>query len=195
MRPSSRSWRGRPLPRWTDWRRAAPSSSMSPRPQQDRPAARSTRRHPVQSGQGDHMPRGSKGLGITIVSKQQVDKYSGAVQYDRRPRLGRPDRRPGPRGPLHCRGHGRRKALLRVTLGISFVTLLFLAALATGRNFFLNEAASLSLRRDVAGAVWDTLLRYPQDRLPLDAARRPDRGSSWPGSSARPATPSGSAPT
>ena len=103
---------------------------------------------------------GDKGLGITIVSKQQVDKYSGAVQYDRRTRLGRPDRRPRPRGPLHRRGRGRRKALLRVTLGISLVTLLFLAALATGRNFFLNEAASLSLRRDVAGAVWDTLLRY-----------------------------------
>ena len=54
----------------------------------------------------------------------------------------------------------RRKALLRVSLGVSIVTLLFLAALATGRNFFLNEASGLSFRRDVAGAVWDTLLRF-----------------------------------
>jgi hypothetical protein len=103
---------------------------------------------------------GGKGLGITIVSKQQVDKYSGLFNtiVDL-----------GWAVPIAALVLGvlsiavavkRRRALLRVTLGISIVTLLFLAALATGRNFFLNEAASLSLRRDVAGAVWDTLLRY-----------------------------------
>ena len=103
---------------------------------------------------------GGKGLGITIVSKQQVDKYSGLFNtiVDL-----------GWAVPIAALVLGvlsiavavnRRKALLRVTLGISVVTLVFLAALATGRNFFLNEAASLSLRRDVAGAVWDTLLRY-----------------------------------
>jgi hypothetical protein len=103
---------------------------------------------------------GGKGLGITIVSKQQVDKYSGLFNtiVDL-----------GWAVPIAALVLGvlsiavavnRRRALLRVTLGISIVTLVFLAALATGRNFFLNEAASLSLRRDVAGAVWDTLLRY-----------------------------------
>ena len=103
---------------------------------------------------------GGKGLGITIVSKQQVDKYSALFNtiVDL-----------GWAVPIAALVLGilsiavavnRRKALLRVTPGISIVTLLFLAALATGRNFFLNEAASLSLRRDVAGAVWDTLLRY-----------------------------------
>ncbi len=103
---------------------------------------------------------GSQGLGITIVTQQQVSKYSGLFNtiVDL-----------GWAVPITALVIGilsiavaveRRKALLRVSLGISFVTLLFLAALATGRNFFLNEASNLSLRRDVAGAVWDTLLRF-----------------------------------
>jgi hypothetical protein len=104
--------------------------------------------------------QGGKGLGITVVTKQQVDKYSGL--FNTIVELGWAV-------PIAALVLGilsiavatrRRKALLRVTVGIALVTLLFLAALATGRNFFLNEAASLSLRRDVAGAVWDTLLRY-----------------------------------
>jgi hypothetical protein len=103
---------------------------------------------------------GSQGLGITIVTQQQVSKYSGL--FNTIVNLGWAV-------PVTALVIGilsigvaveRRKALLRVSLGISFVTLLFLAALATGRNFFLNEASSLSLRRDVAGAVWDTLLRF-----------------------------------
>jgi hypothetical protein len=103
---------------------------------------------------------GGQGLGITIVSQQQVSKYSGL--FNALVKLGWAV-------PIAALVIGilsiavaveRRRALLRVSLGISLVTLLFLAALATGRNFFLNEAASLSLRRDVAGAVWDTLLRF-----------------------------------
>ena len=104
--------------------------------------------------------QGDQGLGITIVSKEQVSKYTGL--FNTIVELGWAV-------PIAALVIGilsiavatkRRKALLRVTLGISLVTLIFLAALATGRNFFLNEAATLSLRRDVAGAVWDTLLRY-----------------------------------
>lgn len=103
---------------------------------------------------------GNQGLGITIVTQQQVSKYSGL--FNTIVNLGWSV-------PIAALVIGilsiavaveRRKALLRVSLGISLVTLLFLAALATGRNFFLNEAASLSLQRDVAGAVWDTLLRF-----------------------------------
>jgi hypothetical protein len=104
--------------------------------------------------------KGGEGLGITIVTQQQVHKYSALFNtiVDL-----------GWAVPITALVIGvasiavavrRRKALLRVTIGISLVTLLLLAALAAGRNFFLNEAASLSLRRDVAGAVWDTLLRY-----------------------------------
>jgi hypothetical protein len=104
--------------------------------------------------------KGNQTLGITIVTKQQVDKYSGLFNtiVDL-----------GWSVPIVAVALGilsiavavrRRKALLRVSLGVSLVTLIFLAALATGRNFFLNEAAGHSFRRDVAGAVWDTLLRY-----------------------------------
>lgn len=101
-----------------------------------------------------------KGLSITIVNKDQIDKYSAL--FNTIVELGWAV-------PVTALVIGvlsiavaveRRKALLRVSLGVSIVTLLFLAALATGRNFFLNEASGLSFRRDVAGAVWDTLLRF-----------------------------------
>jgi hypothetical protein len=101
-----------------------------------------------------------KGLSITIVNKAQIDKYSAL--FNTIVELGWAV-------PVTALVIGvlsiavaveRRKALLRVSLGVSIVTLLFLAALATGRNFFLNEASGLSFRRDVAGAVWDTLLRF-----------------------------------
>jgi hypothetical protein len=76
---------------------------------------------------------GSQGLGITIVTQQQVSKYSGLFNtiVDL-----------GWAVPITALVIGilsiavaveRRKALLRVSLGISFVTLLFLAALATGQ--------------------------------------------------------------
>jgi hypothetical protein len=100
------------------------------------------------------------GVGITIVSKQQVDKYSGL--FNAIVELGWAV-------PIAALVIGilaiavaveRRKALLRASVGVALVTLLFLAALSAGRNFFLREASSLSLRQDVAGAVWDTLLRF-----------------------------------
>ncbi len=101
-----------------------------------------------------------KGLGLTIVTKDQVHKYSALfntiVQL-------------GWAVPIAAVVIGlasilvavdRRKALLRASLGVGLVTLLFLAALSTGRNFFLNEASGHNLHREVAAAVWDTLLRF-----------------------------------
>ena len=45
----------------------------------------------------------SKGdsLGVTVVSKSQVSKFTGAVQPHRHPEVGHPGRRPGPRGSRH----------------------------------------------------------------------------------------------
>ena len=83
--------------------------------------------------------KGDQGLGITIVSKQQVSKYTGL--FNTIVELGWAV-------PIAALVIGilsiavavqRRRALLRVTIGISLVTLLFLAALATGRNFFLER--------------------------------------------------------
>ena len=54
----------------------------------------------------------------------------------------------------------RRKTLLRLAVGVGIVTLLLLAALSLGRITFLNQAAGHSFNRQVAAAVWDTLLRY-----------------------------------
>jgi hypothetical protein len=104
--------------------------------------------------------KGNQGLGFAVVSTQQVSKYSAL--FNTLVNLGWAV-------PVTALVVGvlsialavdRRKALLRVSLGISLVTLLLLAALDVGRNIFLNEASSLSLGRDVAGAVWDILLRF-----------------------------------
>jgi hypothetical protein len=101
-----------------------------------------------------------QGLGVTIVTKDQVSKYSGL--FNTIVNLGWAV-------PIAALVIGilsiavavqRRKALLRASVGVSLVTLLFIAALATGRNFFLNQASGLNFKRDGAAAVWDTLLRF-----------------------------------
>jgi hypothetical protein len=51
-----------------------------------------------------------------------------------------------------------RKTLLRMAIGIALVTLLLLAGLSLGRVTFISQAGH-SFNRQVAGAVWDTLLR------------------------------------
>ena len=54
----------------------------------------------------------------------------------------------------------RRKTLLRLAIGVALVALLLLAGLSLGRITFLNQAADHSFNRQVAAAVWDTILRY-----------------------------------
>jgi hypothetical protein len=100
------------------------------------------------------------GLGLTIVSQQQVSKYSGIfnviVQL-------------GWAVPITALVLGvlgiviaveRRKALLRMSIGVGLFTLVLLAGLSFGRTTFLNEAAHGGFDRDVSAAVWDTLLRF-----------------------------------
>jgi hypothetical protein len=52
-----------------------------------------------------------------------------------------------------------RKTLLRMAIGISLFTLLLLAGLSLGRITFINQAGH-TFNRQVAGAVWDTMLRF-----------------------------------
>ena len=52
-----------------------------------------------------------------------------------------------------------RKTLVRVAVGVALVTLFLLAGLSLGRITFINQAGH-SFNRDVAAAVWDTMLRF-----------------------------------
>ena len=52
-----------------------------------------------------------------------------------------------------------RKTLVRVAVGVALVTLFLLAGLSLGRITFINKAGH-SFNRDVAAAVWDTMLRF-----------------------------------
>jgi hypothetical protein len=102
----------------------------------------------------------SNGLGLTVVQKSQVSKFSAlfntlvtigwalpviAVVL-------------GVLGVVLAVEH--RKTLLRLAVGIGLFTVLLLGALAYGRTTFLNEAGSHNFDVGVSAAVWDTLIRF-----------------------------------
>ena len=99
-------------------------------------------------------------LGLTVVSKDQVAKFSGwfnvIVKF----------KWIVPVVSLVLAALGiliavqRRKTLLRMAIGVSLVTLVILAGISLGRVSFLNGAAKHHLDTGVAGALWDTLLAY-----------------------------------
>jgi hypothetical protein len=99
-------------------------------------------------------------LGVTVVSKSQVSKFS---------RLFNTLVTLGWAVPVTALVLGilgiviavdRRRALLRMSVGVGLFTLALLVGLAYGRTTFLNEAANQHFDRNVAAAVWDTLLRF-----------------------------------
>ena len=106
------------------------------------------------------LSEGQKGVGITVVSKDQVSKFSGFFNLVVKLRWVIPI------VALLLAAIGiavavkRRKTLLRMAVGVGLVTLLVLAGLSLGRITFLNQAARHQLNQGVAAAVWDTLLRF-----------------------------------
>jgi len=57
----------------------------------------------------------------------------------------------------------RRKTLLRMSIGTAIFAVVLLAALATGRSFFVDHATRAT--PSVTGAIFDTLLRFLRDWL------------------------------
>ena len=103
--------------------------------------------------QGNH-------LGVTVVSKSQVSKFS---------RLFNTLVTLGWAVPVTALVLGilaiviavdRRRALLRMSVGVGLFTLVLLVGLAYGRTTFLNEAVNQHFDRNVSAAVWDILLRF-----------------------------------
>ena len=102
----------------------------------------------------------SNGLGLTVVDKSQVSKFSG--MFNTLVTLGWAV--PVTAVVLGVLGVvlavQRRKTLLRLAVGIGLFTLLLLGALAYGRTAFLNQASSHNFDVGVSAAVWDTLIRF-----------------------------------
>jgi hypothetical protein len=105
------------------------------------------------------------GLGFTVVQKDQVAKFSSL--FNTLVTLGWAV-------PVIAVVLGvlavvvaveRRKTLLRLALGVGLFALILLGALAYFRTTFLNQAANHHLNKDVAGSVWDTVLRFLKQDL------------------------------
>ncbi len=99
-------------------------------------------------------------LGLTVVSKDQVAKFSGWFNLIVKLKWVIPV------VSLVLAALGiliavrRRKTLLRMAIGVSLVTVVILAGISLGRITFVNQAAKHRLDTGVAGALWDTLLAY-----------------------------------
>jgi hypothetical protein len=103
-------------------------------------------------------------LGVTVVSKAQVSKFTGLFNAIVTLKWAIPVIALvlGILGIIVAVEH--RKTLLRMAIGVALITLLLLAGLSLGRITFINQAGH-SFNRQVAGAVWDTLLRLLQRDL------------------------------
>jgi hypothetical protein len=104
------------------------------------------------------LTQGNK-LSVSIVSKSQVSKFTGVFNAIVTLKWVIPIVALvlGILGVLIAVEH--RKTLLRVAIGVALMTMLLLAGLSLGRITFINQAGH-TFNRDVAGAVWDTLLRF-----------------------------------
>jgi hypothetical protein len=98
-------------------------------------------------------------LGVSVISKSQVSKFTGLFNAIVTLKWAVPVVALvlAVLGVLIAVDH--RKTLLRMAIGISLFTLLLLAGLSLGRITFINQAGH-TFNRQVAGAVWDTMLRF-----------------------------------
>ena len=98
-------------------------------------------------------------LGVTVVSKSQVSKFTGLFNAIVTLKWVIPIVALvlAILGIVIAVEH--RKTLLRMAIGIALITLLLLAGLSAGRITFINQAGH-TFNRQVAGAVWDTMLRF-----------------------------------
>ena len=107
----------------------------------------------------------STGLGLTVVEKAQVSKFSGL--FNTLVTLGWAV-------PAIAVALGvlavivaveRRKVLLRLAVGVGLFALVLLGGLGYVRTTFLHQASNHKFDVGVAAAVWDTLLRFLKQDL------------------------------
>ena len=98
-------------------------------------------------------------LTIRLVSSQQVSKASGIFNLVKTLRWVIPLVVLALIGLLLGIAVGRRRTMLRAAIGAAIGTALFLGILALARGVFVQKATSADANGEVAGVVWDTLLR------------------------------------
>ena len=102
----------------------------------------------------------SRGLSFTIVSQQQVSKFSGVFNLIVKLKWAIPIIALVLAILSVVIAMERRKTLLRLAIGVALFTLVILAGLSAGRITFLNHAAGGGFSREGSAAVWDTVLRF-----------------------------------
>jgi len=98
-------------------------------------------------------------LGVTVVSKSQVSKFTGLFNLIVKLKWAIPAIALALAALAIGIAVQRRKTLLRVAIGVALVTLLLLAGLSLGRITFINQASG-HVNGQVAATVWDTMLRF-----------------------------------
>ena len=104
------------------------------------------------------LTQGNK-LGVTVVSKSQVSKFTGLFNLIVKLKWVIPAIALALAALAIGIAVQRRKTLLRLAIGVALVTLLLLAGLSLGRITFINQASG-HVNGQVAAAVWDTMLRF-----------------------------------
>ena len=104
--------------------------------------------------------KGQEGLSFTVVSKQQVSKFSGLFNLIVKLKWAIPVIALVLAILSVLLAIERRKTLLRLAIGVALMTMLILAGLSLGRITFLNQASGGGFNSQAAAAVWDTVLRF-----------------------------------
>jgi hypothetical protein len=102
----------------------------------------------------------TQGVSFTVVSKQQVSKYSGLFNLVVKGKWIVPVIALVLAILAVALAMERRKTLVRLAIGVTLMSLLLLGALSTGRGIFIGQATGGGFQTQSAAAVWDTVLRF-----------------------------------
>ena len=97
---------------------------------------------------------------FTVVSKEQVSKFSGLFNLILKFKWIIPVIALVLAILSVALAMERRKALVRLGVGVALMSLLVLGALSAGRGIFIGQAAGGGFNAQGAAAVWDTVLRF-----------------------------------
>jgi hypothetical protein len=107
----------------------------------------------------------TQGVSFTVVSKQQVSKFSGLFNLVVKFKWIIPVVALVLAILAVALAMERRKTLLRLAVGVALMSLLVLAGLSAGRGIFIGQAAGGGFNSQGAAAVWDTVLRFLKSDL------------------------------
>jgi hypothetical protein len=102
----------------------------------------------------------TQGVTFTVVSKQQVSKFSGLFNLVVKGKWIIPVIALVLAILAVALAMERRKTLVRLAVGVALMTLVLLGALSAGRGIFIGQAAGGGFQAQGAAAVWDTVLRF-----------------------------------